>query len=417
MNLKPMPTLILLLLVCASAVIAPGAESSGHGAGHAHAAGPSAANDLRADAAFDANGRLWMVRHQAGFIEVRSTRDLGRNWSPPVRVNAQPEEIDPGGDARPKILPTPDGKLFVSWTRPLAKPYTGEIRFARSVDGGRSFEAPRTVHRDQAEITHRFDSLALDREGRLFVAWIDKRDAVAAAASGRSYRGAALYFAVSSDGGATFAGDFKAAENTCECCRIALTPSPDGGVLALWRHIFEPNVRDHALAHLKPDGSVGKMARATFDDWRVNACPHHGPSLACDERGALHAVWFTATESGGGRAVYGRVMPGASPEAIHPLGGRLAAHADLALAGGKIVAVWKEFASGSNQLRALVSSDDGRSWRDVTLAESAGPCSQPRVLNHQGRMFAFWNTGTGPAVIPVNTADSPTRGTTSKLSP
>mgnify|MGYP003344883948 CR=1 FL=1 len=50
------------------------------------------------------------------------------------------------------------------------------------------------------------------------------------AASGRSYRGAALYYAVSSDAGATFAGDFKAADHTCECCRIALAPAAGGGV-------------------------------------------------------------------------------------------------------------------------------------------------------------------------------------------
>ncbi|MEY4087952.1 MAG: hypothetical protein RJB55_223 [Verrucomicrobiota bacterium] len=408
---------LLSLLALAVTAIAFGSEKAAHGAAHAHPTPTSGGADLRADAAFDADGRLWMVRHRGGFIEALLSEDLGRRWSEPVRVNREPEDIDPGGDARPKVLPGKNGTIFISWTRPLAKPYTGEVRFSRSIDGGRSFEPPRTVHRDRAEITHRFDALALDAEGRLFVAWIDKRDAMAAAATGRPYRGAALYFAVSADGGATFAGDFKAADHTCECCRIALAPAVEGGVHALWRHIFEPNVRDHALAQLQSDGTAGPLRRATFDDWRVNACPHHGPALACDEKGRLHAVWFTATESGGGRAAYGRVMPGASPEAIRPLGGRLAAHADLAVAGGKIVTIWKEFASGANQLRALVSSDNGRSWREVTLAESAGPCSQPRVFNHQGKMVAFWNTGTGPAVIPVNTADSPTSGKTSKLSP
>jgi hypothetical protein len=398
---RKLPTLLALAVTA----IALGAEHAGHGAAHGHSTPATSGTDLRADAAFDAEGRLWMVRHRGGFIEVLSSEDLGRRWSEPVRVNREPEDIDPGGDARPKVLPGKNGTIFISWTRPLAKPYTGEIRFSRSTDGGRSFEPPRTVHRDRAEITHRFDALALDAEGRLFVAWIDKRDAMAAAAAGRPYRGAALYFAVSADGGATFAGDFKAADHTCECCRIALAPAADGGVHALWRHIFEPDVRDHALARLGADGTAGPLRRATFDDWRVNACPHHGPSLAPDDKGALHAVWFTATASGG-RAAYGRLAGDAPPGAIRTLGGRLAAHADLKVSSSRIIAAWKEFSDGMNQLRAAESRDAGATWRESVLAGTPGACSQPRVLELDGEFLVFWNTQAGPLLHRLPATDS-----------
>jgi hypothetical protein len=32
------------------------------------------------------------------------------------------------------------------------------------------------VHADRQEITHRFDAMTVTRDGRLLVAWIDKRD-------------------------------------------------------------------------------------------------------------------------------------------------------------------------------------------------------------------------------------------------
>lgn len=408
--------LILLLSIALIAAATAPAQTLVHAGGHAHSTPAAGTNDLRADAAFDSDGRLWVVRMQSGFMELRHSDDLGRSWAGPVRVTALPEPIDPGGDARPKVLPAPGGRVFVSWTRPLAKPYTGEIRLARSLDGGKSFEPPVTVHRDRAEITHRFDAMALDRAGRLFFAWIDRRDALAASAGSKPYRGAALYFAVSDDGGATFRGDFKAADHTCECCRVALAPAAGGGVLALWRHIFEPNVRDHALATLREDGTADQLRRVTADDWRVDACPHHGPSLVEDGRGRRHAVWFTATAAGG-RAAYGRLGPGPEPETKRALGGKLAAHADLAVDGNMIVTAWKEFSSGRNQLRSAVSEDDGATWRDTVLAETEGGCSQPRVLLRGGSFFVFWNNGTGPSLHAIPVAGSPNAAKPANLPP
>ena len=104
--------------------------------------------------------------------------DLGQTWSGPTRVNQVPEATDPGGDARPKVAIGLGGEVYVSWTKALGKPHTGEVRFSRSLDGGRTFSAPLTVHADRQLIAHRFDALAVNRDGEVFVAWIDKRDLV-----------------------------------------------------------------------------------------------------------------------------------------------------------------------------------------------------------------------------------------------
>src|SRR5256885_10072459 len=324
-----------LLLACAPHLAAQ------HAARHEHGSDAKGARDeLGASAAFDAQGTLWAVAKQGQHVVLHRSQDLGRSWSQPVPVNARPEPVGADRDARPKIALSRKGEIYITWTQPLSKPYTGYIRFSRSLDGGKMFSPPVTVHVDRQEITHRFDALAVNAEGKVFVAWVDKRDGEAARAKGAEYRGAAIYFAVADDG-ANFRGDFKLAEHSCECCRLALLPRDDGSVIAFWRHVFEPGVRDHALSTLYADGHVDGLRRATFDNWAIDVCPHHGPALAADSAGRLHGVWFDLrTENPG--ALYGRLREGAV-DGLRRIGGATAEHPDIAIAGTRIAVAWKEF--------------------------------------------------------------------------
>lgn len=374
-----------LLVLAAPALLR--AQHAGHDAAPT---GMAVRADLGASAAFAADGTLWAVGKQGDHAVVVHSGDRGISWSEPVAVNTDAERVAADGDSRPKIALGKGGALYVTWTRPLAKPYTGEVRFARSLDGGAHWSDAITVHADRQEITHRFDAIAVDSSGRVFVAWVDKRDQELARAAGTSYRGAAIYYAVSDDGGASFRGDYKVAEHSCECCRIALQPQPAGGVLALWRHVFEPNIRDHAMAELYADGRVGPVRRATFDNWAIDACPHHGPSLARDDLGRLHAVWFDLGKDHAGVS-YGRVGDGAV-QGQRQVGDDSAEHADIAVDGQGVVVAWKAFDGERTQLRAMRSDDGGANWRSLDLASTGDMSDQPRVLAYAGDFYVFWNT-------------------------
>ena len=126
----------------------------------------------------------------------------------------QAESIAADGDSQPRIAFNRDGELLVTWTKPLPKPYTGEIRLARLPRDGSAFDAPITVHRDQAEITHRFQNLIVAPDGRVTVVWIDKRDQEAARLTQKPWRGAGVYSAISDDGGRSFQPERKLAEQT-----------------------------------------------------------------------------------------------------------------------------------------------------------------------------------------------------------
>ncbi|HJV24257.1 MAG TPA: sialidase family protein [Aromatoleum sp.] len=356
---------------------------------HGKSGGEVAKAELGTSAAFASDGTLYAVSKDGQHVLLHHSRDDGASWEPPVAVNAVPEAISADGENRPKLAFAPDGGVLVSWTHPLTKPYTGEIRLARA-DDGKHFAAPITVHSDRQEITHRFETLAVTGKGQVLVAWIDKRDLETAQAAKRAYRGGAIYAAISDDGGRTFRAEFKLADHSCECCRIGVANDVDGRPLVMWRHVFEPNERDHALVKLGPDGMPGKVQRATFDHWRIDACPHHGPSLAVSLTGVRHAVWFN--EKGGeGRVFYGRLVDG-QVEGQRPVGGERAAHADIAASGGRVAIVWKEFDGLRTNLRAEVSDDDGVSFRAVALASTEGTSDQPRVIRRGDDLFAFWRT-------------------------
>ena len=366
---------------------------------------PAKTLELGTAAAVDPQGTIWTVQKEtegtAQFLTLQKSGDGGASWSAPTRILSQPEPISAEGENRPKLAFGGKGELYVSYTRPLAKPYTGEIRFVRSLDGGRSFAPPVTVHANRDLITHRFDAMIVDRDGRIYVAWIDKRDVEAARARKQDYAGAAIYYAVSDDHGASFRGDFKLADHSCECCRIAIALAPDGKVMALWRHVFEPNVRDHAIGQLTPDGVTTAPRRVTFDDWRIDACPHQGPALAIGADGTRYQAWFTVKGEEGG-LYYAQAAAGAPMGNPARLGADQADHAAIAVDGKTVVLAWRQFDGKATAIRARISLDGGASWHERELARTAQASDHPQLLKARTGMVLVWRTqGEGVNIVPV----------------
>lgn len=367
--------------------LAMGAEAA---AEHTHAAKPShkARPELGTSAAIDAEGRLWAVLVEQGRIELRRKAGADGDWAPWATVSAAGEPVSANGESRPKLAFGPGGQMYVAWTAPTAGRFNGDIRFARSLDGGRSWSASAIVHADRQPITHRFESMALDAEGRIYLAWLDRRDNEAAKRSGEEFAGSSVYYAVSDDGGTNWRGDYRLAAHSCECCRIALTVDRDGRPLVFWRQLFDGE-RDHALARLGADGQAAEFERATFDHWRLNACPDHGPAIAVGADGVRHAVWFNQRDGEPG-AFYGRLLPGRVDGQLRLPAG--AEHADLVADGAKVWIAWKRFDGEQTVIEGLVSKDAGAHWAPLALAATRGDSDQPRLLTRGGAAWLVWRT-------------------------
>jgi hypothetical protein len=374
---------------------------------HAHGSdGHGKSPDLGTAAAIDRNGHLWAVTKETvngeQFAVLQTSTDMGKTWSAPKRVQKTPEPIAANGEARPHIAFGNKDELYITYTKPIAKPHIGDIRFVRSLDGGQTFSAPMTVHANRDVITHSFESMLVDRAGRIYVAWIDGRGYEQAKTRKERYAGSAVYYAVSTDGGATFKGDYKVADHSCECCRIGLALNPQGNAVAMWRHVFAPNIRDHALSELTPDGKTSPVSRVTFDDWRIDACPHHGPSVAYAPDGTRHQVWFNGKEGDGDGALYAMATPAGPPGVPISLGSEQASHPDVAVQGKQVVVAWKQFDGKSTAILARLSNDGGASWEEKELVRTSAASDQPHLITYPSGVVLIWRTqNEGIRVIPV----------------
>lgn len=345
--------------------------------------------------AFDEQSRLWRVWTDEGHVLVSVSTDRGASWRAPMRVTRQPETIDANGESRPKIAIGPRGEVYVSWTRSGSKPYTGDIRFSRSLDGGKTFSAPRTINDDAVETGHRFDALSVGPDGTVHIAWIDKRDRDRAEAAKQPYEGAALYHTFSRDRGATFAANRKVKDNVCECCRVASSFDSDGSLIYVWRDIIGESIRDHAMVRLSPNGTVGRVQRATSDGWKINGCPHHGPHVATASNGVMHVVWYTGVGPEGGGTFYQRLnRDGSRLGAPRRLTPAIKAHAVVHVRGSRVILAWKQNNVGSDgsSLVVAVSNDGGATFGpERTVAATSGTSDHPLlVADGGGAVYASW---------------------------
>jgi hypothetical protein len=172
---------------------------------------------LAVGATLDQNGRLWVAKVENQRLLVLWSDDNGINFSVPVMITPEPENISADGESRPKIAVARDGTVLLTWVQSLPQKYSGNVRFAHSRDSGRTFSQPLTLNDDGRITSHRFDSLAIDGEGRVMVAWLDRRDRDAANERGEEFSGVSIYTAQSFDNGVTFRANRKFQEHTCEC--------------------------------------------------------------------------------------------------------------------------------------------------------------------------------------------------------
>ncbi len=367
---------------------------------HAHATKlegpPSVATAATPTPYIDHTGRLWLAWAHGEHVYVNYSDDLGKHFSAPVQVNQTPQQIHTNGEARPKIAVDDQGHIFVAYTQKLPTRFTGHIRFSRSADLGKSFSEPYIVNDDEQEISHRFVSMLLDDKQQIHLSWLDGRDFVAAKQAGTAYAGSALYYARSVDRGQSFEADQKLADNTCQCCRIAADLNGEDPVY-FWRHIYQNQnntvSRDHALLSLN---HTLNTYRVTFENWNVEGCPHHGPSLSIDDaQQRMHMTWFNhandipgiyyAYTDDGGKTQHGlRRLNTDDSQLTHPA---------VLQHQGKVWLVWKAFNGSDTQLMMQRSDDNGASWLAAqSIASTSAESDHPLLIKHGDAIYASWQT-------------------------
>ncbi|MCK5334739.1 MAG: exo-alpha-sialidase [Gammaproteobacteria bacterium] len=355
---------------------------------------------------FDSKGRLWSVWTNSQHLYVNHSDDNGKSFSQPVKVNKISEDISARNEHRPKIKASDSGIIYLSWTIKLKKRFTGHIRFSKSTDNGTSFSQPVTINDNLDIIGHRFDALSVNKKGHIYISWLDKRDQQLAIKAGKKYNGAAAYYAVSTDDGASFSKNKKIADNSCECCRMAMDIDNNDLPVIAWRHIYGDNIRDHSIVSFSKTNTPLKPNRLSHDLWKIKGCPHHGPSISINQNNRYHTVWFNNAIKRHGIFYAHSDDQGKSfsnPVSIGDYEKR-ASHADVKATNNTVYIVWKEFHAPYSKIFIMISEDQGISWNKKRLiAKTTKTTDYPFLISHNNNVLVSWHIpGNKYKLIPIN---------------
>ena len=345
-------------------------------------------------AQFDAKGHLWVAWSYGGHVYVSQSEDKGKTFKSSVAVNSVPEAISARGENRPKIAVNEAGRVYVSWTMPLEKRFTGHVRFSYS-DDGKHFSEPVIVN-DNLDITgHRFDALGVNKKGDVYLAWLDKRDRYQASKNKEKYHGAAVYYALSEDGGKRFKANKKIIDHSCECCRVIIDFDKNDLPVILWRNIYGKDVRDHTLVRFVSKDQPGEPVRVSYDEWHIDACPHHGPDMSIDDTGNTHLAWFNNAPQRHGLFYAQQNKKDNSFSEAMSFGNykATASHPNVMAHAEQVLLVWKEFDGKQESVWLQHSTDHGDSWTVAQkIAVTAAAADYPFLIKNKGEIYLQWQT-------------------------
>jgi hypothetical protein len=377
---------------------------------HSGAGNPTIAVDTSTGRAYVS----WIETTEGGSNVYLAAID-GTGRAEPVRVNDIDGDAAPHEQAPPQVAVGPDGAIYVVWqnnTEIPGRQYpASNLRFARSMDGGRTFE-PATFVNDDADgppASHTFQDLAVSGDGTIHVSWIDGRARAAAQATGAvtsEHAGhgggmptSEIRVATSRDGGRTFSAGVVVHRDACPCCRTSIAISGDSMVAVAFRSATD-NIRDMMVVRSTDRATTfGDPVRVHEDGWVIDGCPHAGGSLAYDADGRLHIAWYTGAQERQG-LWHAALAPGGNvfgePAPLQADGWVPVSQVKLAAApDGDVWIAWDDRRREQSAVRVTRAvADDVRAsrvlgigtspaiaaGRDVFVAWQRGPAAVTRVL-------------------------------------
>ena len=334
-----------------------------------------------------------------GDVFLAVSRDSGRTFSAPVRVNSIEGDARISGEIAPRVAimersGLSDPFITVTWN---AKDDTTQIRTARSRNGGRTFVDEMNLQTRGAIGDRGWQASALDARGALHTIWLDHRAMAADKASGdhSQHKGEHDGVAMAQKSGLYYAADgmperelFK---GVCYCCKTAIATGPKGEIYAAWRHVFAGSMRDMGFTMSRDGGKTfAPLMRVNQDGWSIQGCPDDGPAMAVDAKGTVHLVWPTVKDEQG-VILYARSQNGgafSTPVRLRTLGGPKPSHPQIGIdKGGRVFVGWDEVRGGVR--RAAIAPVSGSASPEI-LGDAT---SYPVMAATDAGLVAVWTSG------------------------
>jgi hypothetical protein len=330
---------------------------------------------------------------------ARST-DNGRTFTPPLRINDVEGTVWGFSTSKPRIGIGKSGTIYVFYSgnrRPASAPKQAvDAMYARSTDGGRTFDKPRRLNSlyeskyDDGELdaVHCFGTMGVAPDGSVYVYWIDTRHMKGEGENG------AVYGVVSRDDGKTFESERMIFTNlACPCCQLWVAFSPDAKPYLSLRAVGSDGSRDSAVARSDDRGKTfAAPVRAASGKWMINACPLKPTAMAVDKKGRLFATYYSAGEQPPG--VYLAVSEDggktfAKSVAMHPEA-KISDHPSVAVGpNGAVYVTWDAKVGEERKVYMRVSSDHGKTFGPVSeFGAPTGSTTYPSVaIGKEGTVY------------------------------
>lgn len=314
-----------------------------------------------------------------------------------VRVNGS-GEVPYSRQEAPALAVSGDDVLM-TWavTHPKVtpgKPFSNDLRLSRSTDGGKTFQPSVLVNDDQQVIGHSFDSIHVAPDGAVHIAWIDGRE-------GKKESG--TFATRSTDQGRTVDKNLKVDDNTCVCCRTAMTSGPDGTLYVAWRKILPGDLRETVVAR-STDGGATYSAPVIVghDRWVFPGCPHRPASVGTDRQGRLYVAWYTegSDETPSIYLAYSddKGETFSPKQKLNFSKGTFPDHPQMAVdQEGRVILVWEEQSPVRREVVVSVSLDRGQSFSLPQKINDKKGQTPSVSVNAQGLAVLAWMEHAMPA--------------------
>ncbi len=245
-----------------------------------------------------------------GDLNYVRSRDYGRTFSAPLRVNSSPgTAIAVGAIRGAQLTVGRNGRVHVAWNgSDVAQPRKDKeppMLYARLNDAGTGFEPERNLI-TSAWGLNGGGTLASDKQGNVYVFWHAPPAGISANEANRR-----VWMAKSSDDGKTFAPEtiaFDSPTGVCGCCGMHAYAGSDGVLRVLFRTAFETVHRDMYLLTSRDHGR--SFQAANVSKWNIGACVMSSEAFA-QAKDVTLAAWETEKQ-----VYFGKVAGDSVPQPI-----------------------------------------------------------------------------------------------------
>jgi hypothetical protein len=301
-------------------------------------------------------------------------------WSAPVVVVSSEHLMVNSADV-PSVRALPDGSLVAHWMQENGPdPEAYDLRVAWSADG-KTWTPPVAPNRDKTMTQHGFATLFPTADGGTGVIWLDGR--TTHGEEGDMQLRAAMF-----DKAHKPLGESLIDSRVCECCPTSLALSADGPIAA-YRNRSAGDIRDIYVTRLTA-GKWSMPVQVHRDNFKIDACPINGPSIAASGKDVAIA-WFTAPNekqqsfvafSQDGGRTFGKAIKVEDQGTL----GRM----QVALApDGAAIVGWVEFANEKSTFRVRRIDAMGTRGPSVSVADISGT-RFPRMVVAKNEAVVAW---------------------------